>query len=355
MTTHSTRSSTLSPIVVRFGALGDLVLLTPLLHLLHRRYGRPCILVTSGGWARPLFADHPDVDRVLHITSRRRPYLLDPQQWRMVRALREEREGPVYVCDEKVLDKMRSLLARGHVAADRCLYVGEHPTISEVHWIDRWLRFGRLTPPAFAAADFPWRDADLVTAPLLHVTNADRDDCDAWLRSRDFAGKPLVLLQAGNKRTHKRGRFGIVGDDKHWRPEYWAELSRLIVMRMPQARIVLCGTPTEAGVLRDIQRAANLAQIHIAADDLPLRRLLALLERAHSMVSIDTGPAHAAAAMGCPLVVMYGAASPLNWKPRSSSGSAVTTLVSRTETRKVADIKPGTVAEAWQALPSRRP
>ncbi|MEW5297215.1 MAG: hypothetical protein WDW36_000439 [Sanguina aurantia] len=39
---------------------------------------------------------------------------------------------------------------------------------------------------------------------------------------------------------------------------------------------------------------------------LPLGRLKALLEIAHSMISVDTGPAHLAAAMGCPLVVLFG-------------------------------------------------
>jgi hypothetical protein len=37
-------------------------------------------------------------------------------------------------------------------------------------------------------------------------------------------------------------------------------------------------------------------QVHNVADDLPLRRLLALLSMAHSGISVDTGPAHAAAA-----------------------------------------------------------
>ena len=340
----------MSPVVVRFGAFGDLILLTPLLHLLHRRYGRPCTLVTSGDWAQPLLGDHPDVERLLQVRSRRRPYALDPQQWRLARALRTLPDGPIYVCDEIALDKVRALLARGGVAGERCIYISDHAMERDEHWVDRWLRFGRLTPSAFRAADFDWRDEDLVTAPLLHVGAADRSDCRDWLHARGLAGAPLVLLQPGNKRTLKRGRLGTMGDDKHWPAEHWATLCRLIIARLPQACIVLCGTPREAGVLEDIQRAVSLPQVHIAARDLPVRRLLALLERAHSMVSIDTGPAHAAAAMGCALIVLYGAASPLNWAPRSGSGSVVTTLASQTGSARVVDIPPERVADAWCAL-----
>ena len=339
----------LSPVVVRFGAFGDLVLLTPLLHLLHRRYGRPCTVVTSGAWAQPLLGGHPDVECLLQVRSRRRPYLLDPQQWRLTRALRRLPDGPVYVCDEMALDKVHALLARGGKTAQSCVYASDLAMGPEEHWVDRWLRFGRLTPAKFDAAEFGWHDDDLIAAPLLHIGTADRDDCDGWLHARGLADAPLVLLQPGNKRTLKRGRLGTVGDDKHWPTRHWARLCHLIAARLPQARIVLCGAPREIGVLEDIQRAAALAQIHIAADDLPVRRLLALLERAHSMVSIDTGPAHAAAAMGCALVVLYGSASPLNWVPRSISGSAVTTLLSPIGSARVADIAPESVADAWSA------
>jgi heptosyltransferase-2/heptosyltransferase-3 len=43
-------------------------------------------------------------------------------------------------------------------------------------------------------------------------------------------------------------------------------------------------------------------RVKAVADQLPLRRLFALLTRAHSMIRVDTGPAHAAAALGCAIV-----------------------------------------------------
>lgn len=42
-----------TPVVVRFAALGDTVLLTGLLDGLARRYGRPLDVLISGFWARP--------------------------------------------------------------------------------------------------------------------------------------------------------------------------------------------------------------------------------------------------------------------------------------------------------------
>ena len=41
----------LIPIVIRFGRLGDMVLLSPLLNLLHCRYRNPCWLIGSVPWS----------------------------------------------------------------------------------------------------------------------------------------------------------------------------------------------------------------------------------------------------------------------------------------------------------------
>ena len=51
------------PLVVRFGAFGDMILLLPALNLLARRYGDACEVVGSGGWTEPLLRRVPDADR----------------------------------------------------------------------------------------------------------------------------------------------------------------------------------------------------------------------------------------------------------------------------------------------------
>lgn len=191
-------------------------------------------------------------------------------------------------------------------------------------------------------------------APRLYVDDADRADLDAWLQRHGLAGKPLVLLQPGNKRTLKRGRAGQLGDDKIWPLENWAGLIRALLARDADLRIVLCGVPAERAVLRAIARAAQSDRVFVAAGELPLRRLLALQERAAAMISVDTGPAHAAAAMDCPLIVLYGAASPAQWLPRSPGGSPVIALGGPPRRTRVAEIALAEVLAAWDGLTKRR-
>ncbi|MGN6789821.1 MAG: glycosyltransferase family 9 protein [Rhodanobacteraceae bacterium] len=341
------------PLVIRFGALGDMVLLTPLLRLLHRRYGQACRVLGSGGWLEPLFAGHPDVGGTLKLASRKRPYWLDASQRNLVALLRAQPPGPVYVCDDWSIDKIRWLLQRARVPDDHCVFANPDCMLRDgEHWIDRWQRFGAMTPAAFA--NVPSADAfDTPDAPCLVITDADRDDLHAWLRARGFAGAPLVLLQPGNKRTLKRGRAGQLGDDKQWPLANWVGVIRAVLARRADAKIVLCGAPPEAALLRQIAAAAGSDRVLAAGDELPLRRLLALCEHASAMVSIDTGPAQAAAALGCPVIVLYGAQPPSLWLPRSPTGSAVVALGGLPRRNRVDQIPLEEVVTAWQALPLR--
>lgn len=66
------------------------------------------------------------------------------------------------------------------------------------------------------------------------------------------------------------------------------------------------GVPNESRLNEAILDLTTTRRARNVARDLPLHRLLALQERAIGMISVDTGPAHSAGALGCPLVVLFG-------------------------------------------------
>ena len=343
-----------APAVIRFGRLGDMVLQTPLLRLLHARYGTPCLLVTSGSWSGALLAGHEDVGEIWQLRRRHVPLALSPQRWRLIARLRHGR-GPVYVSEDSArqLPRIRRMLGIAGVAAERCLFLTDH-AIGQTHWVDRLLHFGAMTPPAFRGRALGWCEEDVGTAPRLTPSAADRNDRDAWLLQRGLASQPLVLIQAGNKRALKWGRLRAM-DDKAWPLEHWALLLRHVRTALPAAAIVLCGAPAERGMLTHLRLTAGVAGVHVAARDLPLRRLLALMEIAHSMVSVDTGPSHMAAATGCPLVVLYGTESASVWGRRSPTRSPVIELGGPPHHQAASQIEPQQVIDAWLRLAAAAP
>ena len=353
------------PIVIWFGRVGDLILLSALLDVLHRRYGSPCRLVGAGAWIADIYRTHRDIAEVIYV-HRYTPFVFDPAWWRALLALRRGRGGrrsggwsagdPVYVCetDPRKLKRIRRLLRWSGTDPERCLFINDEPSCRQPHWVDRLVSFGRLTPKALRESDYPWPTTPLpLCAPRLEVSPAARADCDAWIKEQGWSGRPLILVQPGNRRTMRGKQLRISPlDDKSWPTERWAELLRRIHAHMPDAAIVLCGAPRETLLLEWIHTAVNLPTSVFAAE-LPLGRLLALCASAHSMISVDTGPAHAAAALGLPLVVMFGAQAPAQWLPRSSSGSPVIGIGGPPELQRMDEIPAERAFSTWLTLLER--
>jgi ADP-heptose:LPS heptosyltransferase len=341
------------PIVIWFGRVGDMILLSALLDILHRRYGSPCYLIGAGPWPQQIYATHRDVARIscLH---RYTAFLFDRAWWRTLAALRKSRAGPVYVCecDPKKLARIERLLKFSGIEPARCLFITRNGnSLAQAHWVDRLVSFGRLTPAVFDAAAYPWPSPPPLCAPRLEVSAAARTECSAWIEAQGFGDKPLVLVQPGNRRTMRGRKLRLsAADDKAWPIERWAALLHELHASLPQAVIVLCGAPRESLLLSWIVSAAQLPAV--AAAELPLPRLLALCARAHSMISVDTGPAHAAAALSVPLVVMFGAHSQAEWLPRSPGGSAVIGVGGPPRSNRLDQVPLEEVFAAWRSLPA---
>ena len=342
-----------APVVVRFAALGDVVLLTVLLQALAQRYGQPVHLLSSGDWTAELLGHDPAVSELRLVTSRRAPYWLTPSQWTVNRWLGAHR-GPVYLCDpDPYAERM---IQRAGVPEERLVRAWRHWPGDGIHWADWWLQIAALDAHG---APGPARPVEVTAQPRLYLPPGAQQDIDAWLAVHGLIGFPLVLLQPGHKKTHKRGRIGTVTHDKHWPAERWGAVIRGVTAALPGAALLVCGSPREAGLAQEVVEAAGAPPagrriVNIARLQLTLPRLMAVASRAHSMVSVDTGPAHVAAAMDCPLVVLYGQSGWGRWRPRAPSAS-VLTLGPKAPTpgARLLDLTPAQVLAAWGLLAPR--
>jgi heptosyltransferase-2/heptosyltransferase-3 len=332
-----------------------MIMLSALLEILHRRFGQPCRIIGAGAWTAQIYRGHRDVAEVICL-GRHTAFFLDREWWHALHTLRADRGAPVYVCENfpRKLPRIRRLLRLSGTRADRCVFMEEMLAAAErrgqapEHWVDRLVALGRCTPPAFREADFPWPEPAPRCTPRLEIAPAERMDCEAWLAARGWLGRPLVLVQPGNQRTMHGNSQPRPDDDKAWPLERWVALLRHVQQRMPQAIILLVGAPQEAAFLETIRAETKLSSVHTAV--LLLRPLFALCAAAHSMISIDTGPAHAAAAVGLPLVVLFGASPPRLWKPRSTVGSPVMGVGGEPVAGRVDEIPEPVVFEAWCRL-----
>jgi heptosyltransferase-2/heptosyltransferase-3 len=188
----------------------------------------------------------------------------------------------------------------------------------------------------------------------LQVSDAQRRDLQAWLQARGLAAAPLILIQAGNKRTMRRGLRRLAVNSKYWPRERWAEVLRHVGRQHPGHALILLGTGPEYQLNREIAALAGIERLHNAADDLPVPRLIALLERGDGLITVDSGPAHAAAAVGCPQVVLFGKALPSLYRPWGSRGADVKVLRGEIEGQPdMLGIETQAVIDAWRILKRR--
>jgi heptosyltransferase-1 len=106
---------------------------------------------------------------------------------------------------------------------------------------------------------------------------------------------------------------GSAQKSKCWPAHNFASLAEKIVSQFGFS-IILVGTNAEKAITEKIVSRAN-AQVADFAGLTTLPELVALFKAAKIVVSNDTGPGHIAAALGVPLVMIFGPSNPIRLLP----------------------------------------
>jgi ADP-heptose:LPS heptosyltransferase len=339
------------PLAVRCGAFGDMVLLTALIRVLYTEFRAPVDIVTSGPWSAPLLRGQPGVGEIFSMRSRKTPYWLSADQRRVVRQLRARGPGPTWFCDGD--DAARPILDRAGIPGEYIVDVKDHALLPGEHATQQWRRLAQIMPRAPAGAHGHNIDA-VIPGCYLQVAQPQRTELAAWLEARDLADRPLILVQIGNKRTMRRGPRRLAVNNKYWPLERWAQVLQFLRQHHPRHAILLLGTGPEYQLNRELASLADISGLHNVADDLPIPRLVALLERADGLLTVDSGPAHAAAAVGCPQVVLFGKALPSLYRPWGVAGADVQLLRAEIAGEPtMLGIETAGVIDAWSRLKLR--
>ena len=123
------------PLAVRFGAFGDMVLLTALIRILYAEFALPVDILTSGPWSEPLLRGQPGVGEIFSVRSRKTPYWLSVDQQRVVRQLRARGRGPTWFCDGN--DVGRLILTRAGIPDELIVHAKDHALLPGEHATDR--------------------------------------------------------------------------------------------------------------------------------------------------------------------------------------------------------------------------
>jgi ADP-heptose:LPS heptosyltransferase len=154
-------------------------------------------------------------------------------------------------------------------------------------------------------------------------SEGDRARAARIIEERGLSGG-FAVIHAGTSNTFRyRSLAWLKGPriaHRNWFEERFAEVARALIAR--GLGVVFTGVRAEAEAVVRIARALGDAApraVDLCGRTTPLE-LAALLERARLYVGADTGPTHIAAAVGAPLVALYGPQTPLRSGPFEPAG-----------------------------------
>lgn len=282
--------------------LGDFVMATPVLRALRRKFARDARLV---GIMRPYLADVLSGTQWLDEQWLFNPRSADRSQrtWAVANRMRQEQFDLAILMTNSL---RAALMAWWAGAKQRVGYVrnGRGPLLT------RRLYHRRLDGQI---ASEPVVDTYLTIADALGcghesprlelaVTLAEEESADAVFKRLGLRldGR-LILLNSGS----------AYGAARFWPAEYFGRLARRVVTQCDHDVLVMCG-PNERAVANDIVKYSGNARVFSMADQpLDLGTAKACIRRGRLMVSTDSGPRHVAAALGKPVITLYGPTPPV--------------------------------------------
>lgn len=315
------RSATINRILcIRPDGIGDMVCALPAFVALRRAHPAAHLTVMASPLNAPIIKADPAVSETL-VVDRQGSHQAARGMYALVRSVRRARYDAVIVMRTATYT---NVLAATSGAAQRVGYKGKpgsrwfshaldggHTRGSE-HEVVRSMRLAHALGASATAAD-----------PVIALTDEESAWASRWLADNGIDdGAPFVGVHPGGSSADKRypeDRFGKAA-------------SRLTEEMGSAVPTVVFGGPDDAarveGVLDSVENVA------VSAGSLTLRRLISLMARVRVMLVNDSGPMHMAAAVGVPLVAIFGPTDHVRWMPRAATAQLV----------MADDTRPGAVA-----------
>ena len=305
-------------LIVKLSAVGDVIHTLPSLAALRRCYPAADITWVVEEGASDLLTGHPALNRV--IVSRRKTWLRQLQQGRFMAPLREMaafvrelRKRPY----EVVIDFHGLLKSALIVALSRgkrrlgyasfqelsgFFYNEKIPEDMGKHAVDRYLDLVRY----LAGTDPPDAMAALEMPPEFTISIGTEEEC----RIKALLNRHVEVLGEG------KAPFVSVSPIALWETKLWEEKRfALLCDRIRQELglgIVMTGS--KADLLTGIQERMETQAVNLGGQT-SLRELACLYRETALVITTDSGPMHLAAAVGTPVVALFGPTDPARTGP----------------------------------------
>lgn len=294
MVNPSIRLSKINRILIyRARFMGDVILTTPLLHVLRKHFPQSKITYLAESPYQTLLENHPDVDEILtyHLKN----------QWSQIKILSQliHRRFDLMI---DLFGNPRSALwtflsgapyrIGGHFRGRRFFYTH---TIKDDGIPKSAIQFhlGYLHPLHLSYH---------VSDPFVAITENEKRDAKAYLQKNGYQlDHKIVVIHPGAKWPAKR-----------WLASRFSALASRLVAETGM-QVYLDASPGEQSLVHSIIQDCTFP--HIEPEVLTIRKLAAVLCHADLLVSNDCGAMHLGPAVGTKTIGIFGPTEPAVWFP----------------------------------------
>jgi ADP-heptose:LPS heptosyltransferase len=284
--------------------LGDLVLLTAVFHTLRRQFPDAHLVLLCDEGYGDLLRDHPEINEVWEIPVRP-PYKF--RRWlQLLSQLRSARFTHVidYSRNERSAflalwtgAPMRITYEFEEFPRPLCRLYSDAVQLSHEHYIHQ--------PQVDHLLDFlrPLKISNPCRKISLGWKKKDGAVADALLERLGFpAGQRILMVHPGSRAASRR-----------WPAESFAQVIDIVRDRTGVSALIV-GAESELDLVRAVRDHVR-GPVGAVDQALSIPQFAALLSRACLLLCHDSGPMHVAAAVGVPVVALFGTQSPEKWGP----------------------------------------
>jgi heptosyltransferase-2 len=288
--------------------VGDSVMAQPLYRRLHERHPGLELHVFAPAWTLPLLARMPEVARA-HLNPFGHGQLRLLERWRVARQLAREKFDQVIVLPNSLKSALVPFLAgvplrTGFIGESRYGLLNDSRELDEKALPMMVERFCALAESRQHALNRP------IPHPQLQVQPASQEA--ALARLALATDRPIAAFCPGAE----------YGPAKRWPARHFAELAR----RFDAAgyAVWLFGSGKDREISEEIVQLSGGLAVNLAGST-GLDEAIDLMGLVDIAVCNDSGLMHVAAALGKPLVALYGSSSP-DFTPPLSDDAAIVSL-----------------------------
>jgi len=291
-------------LIIKLRYIGDVLLATPAARAIKaaRSDVRVTMMVNRG--TEDVLSGNPDLGEIM---------VLDKgslaAQWRLIAGLRRQRFDTVIDLTDGDRSAFLSWISGApvrigfndeHRWRGRCYTQVVQPVSGVQHRIDRDLEALKLISIQAGSKDLQF-----------WLTPEEENSADQLLDQLGIQqSQPIVILQPG-------ARYWF----KAWPPERFAELADRLTAQYG-CQVLIGGSDQDIELAQQIRQMAKSSPV-IMAGRTTIKQFAAIAKKSALFIGSDSGAMHIAAAVGTPVVALFGPSNPAEWGPRGEATEVI--------------------------------